>query len=102
MVEYLKSFIDIYDEKDNKKELMWKVGRYYKILDETKNYIFPTNELIIKEFNKYENVTSIPNIFEMMIPLEKVKRTRLPLGFIRLTEEEVIKEIERIDNGKSK
>lgn len=99
MADYLKAFKNIYEEKNNKEEIVWKVGEYYKILHETEDFIFPTNELLLKGIYEFETVDLIPKVFELMIPLGKLKGARVPLGFIRLTQEEVTKEVERENNN---
>ncbi len=91
MADYLKCLSDINIPNTKGENLaptsVWIKGNYYKILRENDKLIIPTNELIIKISERNE-VIKIEEIFENIIPIEKPDNTRVPLGFIRLTEDE--------------
>ena len=71
--------------------VIWRKGEYYRILKESDKYIWPMNEIL---FSISKNKI-IDNLFENMIALEKPSGARIPLGFIRLTEDEVKAEKEK-------
>lgn len=92
MAEYIKTFRDIYDDEQNPNTLVWKKGEYYKILKETENRVYCDNEIQRKLLEKEMPLGSfIPKAWLSIRPIEKIKG-RLPLNFIKLSEEEVIAE----------
>lgn len=95
MAEYIKTFRDIYEDEQNLNTLVWKKGEYYKILKETNRYVYCDNEYQRKLLEEKISLSSfIPKAWLSIRPIEKVKG-RLPLNFIKLSEEEVEAEKEK-------
>lgn len=95
MKYYIKTFRDIYQEEQNPLTLIWRRGEYYEIYNESDNYIYCDNELMrkIADINK-ETYKYIIDAWDALRGIEKVK-DRLPLNFIKLSEEEVNAEKEK-------
>lgn len=89
MKYYIKTFRDIYQDEQNPLTLMWYRGEYYEIYNESDNYIYCDNEYLRKlnqddlPLNNY-----ISKAWLAIRGIKKVKG-RLPLNFIKLSEEEV-------------
>ncbi len=95
MKYYIKTFCDIYEDEQNPLTLVWYKGEYYEIYGETENYIYCNNEYLrklnIKDTNPDEFYQKVWNALR---GIKKIKG-RLPLNFIKLSEEEVNSEKER-------
>lgn len=97
MKDYVKCLTTI--TLPNSTRAVWVKGEYYKILKESNKYIWPTNEILkLLEENSIEDNTfiSIEEILDNVMALQKPDGKRVPLGFIRLTYEEVEKEIAQL------
>lgn len=93
MKYYIKTFCDIYEDEQNPLTLVWRKGEYYEIYNETDNRIFCENEYMRKIANK-DTETYLVDAWVAIKGVEKVKG-RLPLNFIKLSEEEVNAEKEK-------
>lgn len=95
MTYYIKTFRDVYEDEQNPNTLVWKKGEYYKILKETEKRVYCDNEYQRKLLEEEMSLGSfIPKAWLSIRPIEKVK-DRLPLDFIKLSEEEVEAEKEK-------
>lgn len=93
MKYYIKTFCDIYEDEQNPVTLIWRKGEYYEVYSESDNYIYCNNEYMrkIADQNKEEYLV---DAWEAIKGIAKVK-SRLPLNFIKLSEEEVNAEKEK-------
>lgn len=97
MKYYIKVFKDIYEDEQNPLTLVWRKGEYYEIYNEPDdriyNRIFCDNEYMRKIADK-DTETYLAKAWVAIKGIEKVKG-RLPLNFIKLSEEEVNAEKEK-------
>lgn len=100
MKYYIKTFCDIYEDEQNPLTLIWRKGEYYEICGETENYIYCNNERL-KKLN-IKDTNSDEFYRKLWVALRGVKKVkgRLPLNFIKLSEEEVNAEKEKNNVGK--
>lgn len=95
MKYYIKTFCDIYEDEQNPLTLIWRKGEYYEVYSESDNYIYCDNEYLRKlnqdnlSLNNY-----MAKAWVAIKGIEKVK-DRLPLNFIKLSEEEINAEKEK-------
>ena len=93
MKYYIKTFKDIYQDEQNPLTLIWRRGEYYEIYNETDNRIYCDNEYMRGIADRNEE-TYLADAWVLIRGIEKVKG-RLPLNFIKLSEEEVNAEKEK-------
>lgn len=99
MKYYIKTFCDIYEDEQNPLTLIWCKGEYYEIYNESDNYIYCDNEYL-RKLN--QNNLSLNNfITKAGVNIKGIKKIkgRLPLNFIRLSENEAIAEKRREINN---
>ena len=89
MKYYIKTFRDIYQDEQNPLTLMWYRGEYYEIYNESDNYIYCDNEYL-RKLNQ-DNLSLNNYIAKAWLAIRGIKKVkgRLPLNFIKLSEEEV-------------
>lgn len=99
MKYYIKTFCDIYEDEQKPLTLVWCKGEYYEICNETENYIYCNNEYLKKLNTK--NINSDDFYRELWIAFKGIAKIkgRLPLNFIKLSEEEVNAEKEKKSNN---
>lgn len=95
MKYYIKTFCDIYEDKQNPLTLIWRKGEYYEVYNESDNYIYCDNEYL-RKLNQ-DNLPLNNYIAKAWINIKGIKKVkdRLPLNFIKLSEEEVNAEKEK-------
>lgn len=95
MKYYIKTFCDIYEDEQNSVTLIWRKGEYYEVYSESDNYIYCDNEYLRK--CNQDNLSSNKYLTKVWINIKGIKKIkgRLPLNFIRLSEDEVIAEKEK-------
>lgn len=86
---YIKTFRDIYQDEQNSLTLIWRRGEYYEIYNESDNYIYCDNEYL-RKLNQ-DNLSLNNYIAKAWLAIRGIKKVkgRLPLNFIKLSEEEV-------------
>lgn len=100
MKYYIKTFCNIYEDEQNPFTLVWRKGEYYEIYNESDNYIYCDNEYL-RKLNQ-DNLTLNNYIAKVWINIKGIKKIkgRLPLNFIRLSEDEAIAEKRKKINNK--
>lgn len=95
MKYYIKVFKDIYEDEQNPFTLVWRKGEYYEVYNESDNYIYCDNEYL-RKLNQ-NNLPLNNYIAKAWINIKGIKKVkdRLPLNFIKLSEEEVNAEKEK-------
>lgn len=95
MKNYIKTFCDIYEDEQNPLTLIWRKGEYYEIYNESDNYIYCDNEYL-RKLNQ-DNLSLNNYIAKAWINIKGIKKikSRLPLNFIKLSEDEVNMEKEK-------
>lgn len=95
MKYYIKVFKDIYEVEQNPFTLVWRKGEYYEVYNESDNYIYCDNEYL-RKLNQ-DNLSLTNYIAKVWINIKGIKKFkgRLPLNFIKLSEEEVNAEKEK-------
>lgn len=101
MKYYIKTFCDIYEDEQNPLTLVWHKGEYYEVYNESDNYIYCDNEYL-RKLNQ-DNLPLNNYIAKAWINIKGVKKVkdRLPLNFIKLSEEEINAENEEKINNNS-
>lgn len=99
MKYYIKTFCDIYEDEQNPFTLIWCKGEYYEVYNESDNYIYCDNEYL-RKLNQ-DNLPLNNYIAKAWINIKGIKKVkdRLPLNFIKLSEEEVNAEKEKKSNN---
>lgn len=100
MKYYIKTFCNIYEDEQNPFTLVWRKGEYYEIYNESDNYIYCDNEYL-RKLNQ-DNLTLNNYIAKVWVNIKGIKKIkgRLPLNFIRLSEDEAIAEKRKKINNK--
>lgn len=95
MKYYIKTFCNIYEDEQNPFTLVWRKGEYYEIYNESDDYIYCDNEYL-RKLNQ-DNLTLNNYIAKVWINIKGIKKIkgRLPLNFIKLSEEEINAEKEK-------
>lgn len=95
MKYYIKTFCDIYEDEQNPLTLIWCKREYYEVYNESDNYIYCDNEYL-RKLNQ-DNLSLNNYIAKAWINIKGIKKVkgRLPLNFIKLSEEEVNAEKEK-------
>lgn len=95
MKYYIKTFCNIYEDEQNPLTLIWCKGEYYEVYNESDNYIYCDNEYL-RKLNQ-DNLPLNNYIAKAWINIKGIKKVkdRLPLNFIKLSEEEVNAEKEK-------